>query len=145
MDFGFIFYYACLKVRFLDVETNPGLELLDVVPTCKILYSNVRGLYGNLNDLSVTASSYDLVLCSETLVPDHRHSSELAVPYFGALHWDCTIQLFEVPVSLLYMWEMVGVRLGRGYSSVGVSNWWCWRSAALSKMFIFFQFTAVLV
>ena len=29
------------------------------------------------------ASSYDVVLCSETLVSGHRHISELAVSHFG--------------------------------------------------------------
>ena len=67
------------------METNPGPRAAGR-RTCKILCSNVRGLYGNINDLSVAASSYDLVLCSETMVSGHRHSSELAVPTLVALH-----------------------------------------------------------
>ena len=82
MVFLFLFFFACLEVRFPDVEVNPGPRT--VRPrACRILCSNIRGLYGNLNDLSVAASSYDLVLCSETLVSGHRHSSELSVPYFS--------------------------------------------------------------
>ena len=50
---------------------------------CRILCSNVRGLAGNLNDLTVSSSQYDILFCSETLVSDMRHVSELLVPSFG--------------------------------------------------------------
>ena len=47
------------------METNPGL--LRPVPTvCRLLCSNVRGLAGNLGDLTVASSQYDILLCSET-------------------------------------------------------------------------------
>jgi len=82
MDFLFLFFFACLVPRYPDVEVNPGPRTVRR-RACRILCSNIRGLYANLNDLSVAASSYDLVLCSETLVSGHRHSSELAVPYFS--------------------------------------------------------------
>ena len=62
-----------------DVETNPG-------PTrpkfCNLLCSNIRGLYGNLRDLTVASSKYDIICCSETLVSDRRHISELLLPNF---------------------------------------------------------------
>ena len=45
--------------------------------------SNVRGLAGNLSDLTVASSQYNIPLCSETLVSDMRHVSELLVPGFG--------------------------------------------------------------
>ena len=38
---------------------------------------------GNLSDLTVASSRYDILLCSETLVSDMRHVSELLVPGFG--------------------------------------------------------------
>ena len=41
------------------------------------------GLSGNLSDLAVASSQYDILLCSETLVSDLRHVSELLVPRFG--------------------------------------------------------------
>ena len=76
------FLYACLRLRFPDVETNPGPRR--PVPTvCILLCSNVRGLAGNLNDLTVASSQYDILLCSETLGFDMRHVSELLVPGFG--------------------------------------------------------------
>ena len=53
------------------------------VPTaCRLLCSNVGDLAGNLSDLTVASSQYDILLCSETLVSDMRHLSELLVPGF---------------------------------------------------------------
>ena len=43
----------------------------------------MRGLAGNLSDLTVASSQYDILLCSETLVSDMRHVSKLLVPGFG--------------------------------------------------------------
>ena len=80
MDFFYLFFYACLKLRFLDVETNPG-QRHPVTAVCRILCSNVRGLAGNLSDLTV--AQYEILLCSETLVSDMRHVSEILVPGFG--------------------------------------------------------------
>ena len=75
-------FYSCLRLRFPDVEANPG-PLRPVAASCRILFSNVRGLSGNLSDLAVTSSQYDILLCSETLVSDLRHVSELLVTGFG--------------------------------------------------------------
>ena len=43
----------------------------------------MRGLAGNLSDLTVASSQYDILLCLETLVSDSRHVSGLLVPGFG--------------------------------------------------------------
>ena len=72
----------CLRLRFLDVQTNPG-QRRPVPAVCWILCSNVRGLAGNLGDLTVASSQYDILLCSETLVSDMRHVTELGFPWFG--------------------------------------------------------------
>ena len=50
---------------------------------CRILFSNVRGLAGNLSDLTMASSQYDILLCSETLISDIRHVSEVLVTGFG--------------------------------------------------------------
>ena len=64
------------------MEINPGPRR--PVPTvCRLLCSNVRCLSGNLSDLTVASSLYDILLCSETLISDVRHVSELLVPGFG--------------------------------------------------------------
>ena len=75
-------FYACLRLRFPDVETNPGPRR-PVPAVCRILCSNVRGLSRNLSDLTLASSQFDILLCSETLVSDMRHVSELLVPGFG--------------------------------------------------------------
>ena len=81
MDFLYLYFYGCLRLRFLDVETNPGPRR-PLPAVCRILCSNARGLAGNLSDLIVASSQYDILLCSETLVSDMRHLSEVLVPGF---------------------------------------------------------------
>ena len=64
MEFLHLIFYACLRLRFLDVETNTVLFPLSAgysVGMC-------GGLAGNLSDLTVASSRYDILLCSETLV-----------------------------------------------------------------------------
>ena len=86
--YGFsLIFYGCLRLWFLDVETNPGLRR-PVSDVCRILCSNVRDLAENLSDLTVASSQYDIPLCSETLVSyvlvsDMCHVSEVLVPSFG--------------------------------------------------------------
>ena len=64
------------------METNPG-QRRPVPTVCRLLCSNVRSLDANLSDQTVASSQYDILLCSETLVSDMRHVSELLVPGFG--------------------------------------------------------------
>ena len=69
MEFIYLIFYVCL---ILDVETNHGRRR-PVSDVCRILCSNVLGLAGNLGDLTVASSPYDILFCSETLVSDmHR-------------------------------------------------------------------------
>ena len=82
MEFLSLIFYACLRVRFLDVKTNPG-QRRPLPDVSKIFDSNVRGLAGNLSDLTVASFQHDILLCSETLVSDKGHLSELLVPRFG--------------------------------------------------------------
>ena len=63
----------------MDVETNP-CPRRPVPAACRILCSNVLGLGGNLRDLTVASSQYDILFCFETLVSDMLHVSELLVP-----------------------------------------------------------------
>ena len=79
MDFLYLIFYACLRLQFLDVETNP-CPRRPVPAVCIILFSNVQGLAGNLGDLTVASSQYDMLLCSETFVSDMRHVPELLIP-----------------------------------------------------------------
>ena len=43
----------------------------------------MQGLSGNLSNLAMASSQYDILLCSETLVSHLRHVSELLVAGFG--------------------------------------------------------------
>ena len=64
------------------METSPGPRR-PVPDVCRIFCSNVRGLDGNLSDLTVASSQCDVLLCSDTLGSDMRHVSELLIPGFG--------------------------------------------------------------
>ena len=79
----YLIFYACLERRFPDMETNLGPRR-HVPGACRIVCSIVRGLAKNLSDVTVASSQYDLLLCSETLVSDRRHISELLVTGFGS-------------------------------------------------------------
>ena len=81
MEFIYLIFNGCLRLRFPDVETNPSPRH-PVPAVCRILCSNVRGLAGKLSDLTVASSQYDILFCSETLISDMRHVSELLVPSF---------------------------------------------------------------
>ena len=43
----------------------------------QVLYSNIRGLHANLDELDVAGSDYDVLVCTESKVSDRRHLSEL--------------------------------------------------------------------
>ena len=122
MDFLYLIFYGCLRHRFLDVETNHG-QRRPVPAVCRILCSNVRGLAGNLSDLAVASSQYDILLCSETLVSDMRHVSEVLVPGF------CRPVLFFGarclwPVGWLHTFEMVTEHFANPNLSVVVAKCW---------------------
>ena len=51
MESIYLIFYACPRLRLLDVETNHG-QRRPVPAVCRVLCSNVRGLAGNLSDLS---------------------------------------------------------------------------------------------
>ena len=104
MDFLYVIYYAYLRLRLLDVETNPGPQR-PVSVVCRILCSNVRCLAGNLSDLTVASSQYDILLCSETLVSDMRHVSELLVP--GISSHCCAGARCLGPEGWLHTYEIV--------------------------------------
>ena len=54
-QFQYFIFNAFLRLRFLDVGTNPGLRR--PVPTvCRELCSNVQDFAGNLSNLTVASS-----------------------------------------------------------------------------------------
>ena len=87
MDFLYLNFYGCLRLRFPDVETNPGSRR-PVPDVCRILCSNVRDLAGNLSDLTVASSQYDTLLCSETLVSDMSRVGDMCLRYVSTRQSD---------------------------------------------------------
>ena len=69
-------------LRFLDIR---------LILACGVLFPmsaeysvvNYGRLAGNLSDLTVASSRYDILLCSKPLVSYMRHVLELPVPCFG--------------------------------------------------------------
>ena len=107
MEFPYLIFYACLELMFLDLEINHGLPR-PVIAVCRLLCGSERGLAGNLSDLTVASSRYDILLCSETLVSDMRHVLELMVPGFG-----CSVLLWRgrMPRArgmAAYVWDGYG-------------------------------------
>ena len=47
MEFLYLIFYTCLRLRFLDVETNPDPRR-PVSAVCRVLCNNVRSPAGNL-------------------------------------------------------------------------------------------------
>ena len=79
------FFYLSYRLRLLlivcfDVESNsgPGSDR-----RVRVLYSNIRGLHANLDELAVAGSPYDVLVCAESKVSDRRHLPELHIPGFG--------------------------------------------------------------
>ena len=74
---------------------------------CRILCSNEWGLSKKLSDVTVALSQHDLLLCSETLVLDRCHISELLVPRFGrpVLCWD---EMPQARGMTAYVWDGYG-------------------------------------
>ena len=122
MDFLYSLFYGCLRLRLLDVETNPGPRR-PIPAICRILCSNLRGLAANLSDLTVASSQYDILLCSETLVSDMRHVLEVLVPGFGRLVLLCWGKM-PGPVGWLHTFEMVTEHFANPNLSVVVAKCW---------------------
>ena len=123
----YLIFHACLELRFPDVETNPGPRL-PVPGTCRILCSNVRGLARNLSDVTVASSQYDLLLCSETLVSDRGHISELLLPVFGRPALLCRNGM-SLLVGWLHMCEIDMGHFANLNLSVAVVR--CWYSGCV--------------
>ena len=85
--------------------------------------SNVRGLAGNLSDLTVASSPYDILLCSETLVSDMRHVSEVLFPVSVALSC-CVGARCLWHVGWLHTFEMVTEHFANSNLSVVVAKGW---------------------
>ena len=68
----FLIYFACLVTRYPDVEVNPDPRA-DVPARCRIMFANKNDLHGNLDELAVAASHFDIVFCCDTKATRLRH------------------------------------------------------------------------
>ena len=97
----YFIFYACLKLRFTDVETNPGPRR-PVLGACRILCSNVRGLSKNLSDVTVA------MICCCALRPWSRTGVIYQSCWFLYLVvlYCCAGMESPGPVGWLHMCEM---------------------------------------
>ena len=97
----------------------------NVPAVCRIICSNVRGLAGNLGDLTVASFQYDIQLRYETFVSDMRHVSELLVPGFGrpVLFFGARCLGHE---GRLHTSEMVTEHFANPNLSAVVAKFWFW-------------------
>ena len=111
---------CCLRLRFLDVETNPGPRR-PVPAVCRIFCSNVRGLAGNLSDLTVASYQYAILfaqrLWSQILVTCRSCSFPVSV----ALSC-CAGARYLGPVGWLHTYEMVAEHVAKTNLSAGVAK-----------------------
>ena len=68
----------------------------------------MQGLAGNLSDLTIASFQYDKLFCSETLVTDMRHVSELLVPGFGRLVLLCRGKMPRARMMAAYVRDGYG-------------------------------------
>ena len=120
--FSLSIFICCPRLRFLDVETNPGPRR-PASAVCRILYSNVWGLAGNLGDLTVASSQYYILLCPETLVSDMRDVSVVLVPGFCRPVLLCRGKMPR-PMGWLHTFEMVTEHFANPNLSVFVAKCW---------------------
>ena len=122
MEFLYLIFYAFLRLQFLDVETNPG-PLRPVPAVCRILCSIVRGLAGNLSDLTV--ASLSMIYCC-TL----RLWSQICVTCRSCLFADsvalscCAGARCLEPEGWLHMYEMVMEHFANQNFSVVLAKCW---------------------
>ena len=122
MDFLYLIFYACLRLQFLDVETNPGLRC-PVPAVCRILCSNMQGLARYRSDLTVASSQYDTLLCFETLVSDIRHVWEIW--FLDSVALSCCVGVRCLgPEGWLHMLKMVTEHFANPNLSVVVAKCW---------------------
>ena len=122
MNFLYLIFYGCLRLRFLDMETNPG-QRRPVPAVCRVLRSNVRDLAGTLSDLPWLRLS--MIYCcalrfwSQICVTCRRCWFSVSV----ALSCCVGARCFG-PVGWLYTFEMVTEHFANPNLSVVVAKCW---------------------
>ena len=73
-------FYCFLVVRFPDIELNPGPR--QAPAKTRVMFTNINGLFGNIKDLAVASTRYDVIMCAETKVTSYRNVAEVMLPRF---------------------------------------------------------------
>ena len=118
MDFLYLIFYGCWRLRFLDVETNPGPRC-PAPAVCRILCGNLWTLAGNLSDLTVASSQYDILLrlWSQICVTCRRCWFPVSVALSCCVGARC-----KGPVGWLHTFEMVTEHFANRNLSVVVAK-----------------------
>ena len=134
-----LFFYGCLKLRFPDVEVNPGPK--SAPQCCRVMFTNINGLHGNRDELAIAASKFDVVACAETKVTGRRHVSELLLPGFKA---PTLLLKGDREMGLVWrcLFALVFLFRGRKGSSVLVVCSWLPRFQNFSQSLSFTRLTA---
>ena len=66
----------------MAISSHIQIQVLD--RRVRVLYSNIRGLNDNLDELAVARSGYNVLDCAVSKVSDRRHLSKLRIPGFGS-------------------------------------------------------------
>ena len=104
------------------METNPS-PWRPVPAVRKILCSNVWGQAGNLSDLNVASYQYDILFCSETLVSDTHHLTELLIPSFGRPVFLCRGKMPQARGMAAHAKDGYGAFSNQNFSVVVAKCW----------------------
>ena len=116
-----LFFYGCLKLRFPDVEVNPGPRVAH--QCCRVMFTNFNGLHGNRDEPAIAATKFDFVACAETKVTCRRHLSEMLLP-ISKLQLCCREVLAQMGLVWRCLFAPVFLFLGgKGSSVLFVSSW----------------------
>ena len=123
MKFLNLLFNTCLRLRFQDVETIPGPQR-SVPDVFKILSSNVQGLAGDLSDLTVASSQYDILFCSQIFADGG--GSELVVGVGGS-GFGRPVFLCQGKMPCLLVRGQDGCICTRWIQSISPTQIWVWR------------------
>ena len=113
----------CEGTRMLRLTQVLAWWPLVVVGWC-LAISNINGLHGNLRELVIAASRFDIVACAVTKVTQRRHVAELRLPGFSA---PIVLLRGSRPdgLGLACMYALAWLSRGSpGTSATAVKSWW---------------------
>ena len=143
MDFLYLIFYACLRLGFWMWRQTRACGVLFTLSAdySVVMYSAVAG---NLSYLTVASSRHDILLCSQTLVSDMRHVSELLAPGFRRPVLLCLGAGCLGHEGWQHMYEMVIDHFANPSLSVVVAKCWFLEFVVRDRTYICSVFTAAM-